>query len=247
MNTRSGSSRLASSNLKSGNEIVRYPFRTMLTQSNETTNLSVVAFDLSPTSLFSSGRIATEMTNWESWRCTKLRARSLNSFGGISVAPGSTYAAGVLHGVAFSSLPIFDTAGIAFSWETLAQLDGFSVANGYQPAILKLNTRQLVGERPLKWWRTTGRSAPPLDLFSMGALYIFNDNDTSYANAPLQLVTVEGVVEFTGRLPASEQVAVALQPARVYTSPHVRDIILTDHDDVKESVSTTGSSTHTLA
>lgn len=177
---------------KSGSNIVRVPFRYVRYVTAGSAPWTVAYVNLRP------DQLGSKLTNikdaYQLFRFTSLRIKSVMPLiGSFAVATP----AGVSHAVAWSGEYLNNNPAF---YDAMSEFPRFEISPATHPAQLRLSRRELVGEDPLKWFRTdedepSGTAAE--DFTTQGYFYwaSYIDNGGS-VGAFRHLVEIEGECEF---------------------------------------------------
>lgn len=223
----------------SGSNIVRVPFRYVRYVTAGSAPWTVAYVNLRP------DQLGSKLTNikdaYQLFRFTSLRIKSVMPLiGSFAVATP----AGVSHAVAWSGEYLANNPAF---YDAMSEFPRFSMGSAWTQAQLTLSRRELVGEDPLKWFRTdedepTGTAAE--DFTTQGYMYwaSYIDNGGSVGSFR-HLVEIEGECEFCQpkntalddvKTPAVAPPAVSAKSfdcANIESKRNDRDGFITVHED----------------
>jgi len=182
-----------------------------------------------------TGRITEMAKEFELFRIVRLHAYSAMSNAGVSLYDPNVgnKSTGVVHAVAFTTMPFSDTTSVGSTFASLAQLPYFKVASGERGASVSVG-RSVLLTKPLKWFRTTTRNSAAYDSLSQGTCYFSTDMDSSLATSVYQFCVIEGIVEFSSPVENAQQVS--LGPGEFLPHPLLPFTgMQTSTDDSKDS------------
>jgi hypothetical protein len=175
---------------------ITIPFRTIAVWGTTSASLVLQAYDMLPSTF--GGRVATAGTIFEYFRFTKLRVTQTVSFGGTTlVFSGSLVSNGVTQYLA-AAWDGHSDFGTVTSQGALANMPKFTFQNGYNKATMGLSMKELVHQRPVKWWRTTTTGSPPYDSNVQGTVFSGIDMDSALSSNCYVTILFEGDCQFSG-------------------------------------------------
>jgi len=139
-------------------------------------------------------KLSTIKDAYQLFRFVDLRIKSV-----FSLTPGypTATAIGASHAVAWSGEYLANNPAF---FDAMAEFPRMDLAQAYHPATIKLSRRELVGEDPLKWFRTdedepSGTAAE--DFTTQGYMYWASYIDNGGSTGSFRhLVLIEGLCEF---------------------------------------------------
>jgi hypothetical protein len=131
----------------------------------------------------------------EFYRVVDLKVKTILPLGGYTYIPADQ--ASQMCAVGYTPEPNYSTAPGGF--DSMSQMDYFDMANGYsEGAEIHVNRKSLLGNQPLKWWKTYSDSVGTIDQLDQGRIWIGNWTDYT-GSATFRLWTmITGSIEFTG-------------------------------------------------
>jgi len=176
---------------KSMHKVVRVPFRMVRYYTGSSSTFNLARLQLRPDQMGS--RLSAIKDQYNLFRFTQVKIVSLSPYAGTFVTSSDPRT--VSHAVGWSQEYM---SNVPTYFDTMSQLASFDIADGFHTSTIVLKRDQLVGQEPLKWFRTDQdepSGTAPSDFTDQGWLYWAMWNDYGFAGLRHHCY-ISGIAEF---------------------------------------------------
>lgn len=226
---------------KAMRKVVKVPFRMVRYYTGSSATFNLARLQLRPDQMGS--RLSAIKDQYNLYRFTSVKIVSLSPYAGTFVTSSDPRT--VTHAVAWSQEYM---SNVPTAFDTMSQLAMFDIADGFHTSTIQLNRDLLIGQEPLKWFRTDQdepSGTAPSDFTDQGWLYWAMWNDYGFGGLRHHCY-ISGIVEFCSAKDPSLDVDRKV-PSEVPIASLPTDAILVEQGDLPgdsvtpDMASTTGA------